>query len=257
MKEGDKIFFVTKDGKKRDSLMMLIIDRISKDGTKFRPRLMPDCSATSLESISFRDERLITDYETLNKSIVGIFSEYSEGMLVMNGTLPTCWSSFSFLKIKSIKEDDFDDVLNIECERYSREPMATIDSNFSFPAVRINDGDKVPSGFRVPLLYFGSAESLIRCLADYAGFTYKGTFLERFNKWQEKFGFDKTNELWTDFLGGTTQLEWAIDNDIDCMDYDRWQCLQKILKHELKYETVNEICNTLYNKEEIEILNCL
>lgn len=94
------------------------------------------------------------------------------------------------------------------------------------------------------------------CIAQNEGLTSDRTFLEKYNKWQEKFGYDKTDKIWTDYLGGTTQLEWAIDNDIDCLDYDRWQLVQKLLKHELKYETANDIFNTLYEKEDIEIFDC-
>ena len=74
--------------------------------------------------------------------------------------------------------------------------------------------------------------------------------------YKEKDGYDKTNEPLKDYLGGTTQVEWAIDNDIHCMDYDRWQLVQKLLKHELKYETAIGIFNILYENEEIEILDC-
>ena len=97
----------------------------------------------------------------------------------------------------------------------------------------------------------------IGLVKDYAGELFgKAPLLEKFNRWQKKFGYDETAELWKDFHGGTEQLEWAIDNDIDCGDYDRWQALQRILKNGLSYDTANEIFNILYDKEDIEILDC-
>lgn len=82
------------------------------------------------------------------------------------------------------------------------------------------------------------------------------SLLQKFNEWLEKHGFDKTDKLRKDYKGGTEQLEWAIEKDIHPNDYDRWQFVQKILKHELKYETARDIFNTLYEKEDIEIFDC-
>ena len=83
-----------------------------------------------------------------------------------------------------------------------------------------------------------------------------GISIKKLNEWEEKFGFGKSLELWTDYLGGTTQVEYAIENNIDPTDYDRWQLVQRLLKHELKYETARDIFNTLYEKEDLEILEC-
>lgn len=260
MKAGDKVFYVGKDFKGRDSFKVFIIDKISKDGTKFRPSLMPGCSGCRTEAISFDDENLISDYETLENKINDIFSEkngYENGFLVMDGTPRTCWSSIDIIKIKEIKVDDFDDVLNIKCEKYGNDYYSEKETLFKYPSLRIGNGDYIPNAnFRVPLRYIGTADNLLSYLAGFAGFHHTETFHEKFNKWQEKFGYDKTDEFWKDFKGGTEQLEYAIDNDIDCADYDRWQCIQRILKHELKYETANELLNTLYEKEEIEIFEC-
>lgn len=259
MKKGDKVFYTTKDYEGKDTLRVFIINQISKDGTKFRPKLMPDCSGSCEAEMLFNDKRLITDYETLEQKIMDIFSEkngYTEGFLLMNGTLPTCWSEFNIIKIKNIKEDDFDDVLNINCEQYGSTPLDRNNSHIKFPALRINNGDYVPGGYRVPLIYIDTVRNLISYLAEFAGYFHTDTFIKKFNDWQEKYGYDKTDELWKDYWGETKQLEWAIDNNIDCADYDRWQCVQRILKHELKYETAKEIFNTLYKKENLEISDC-
>lgn len=259
MKAGDKVFYITKDYKGRDSLKVFIIKQISKDGTKFRPMLMPDCSGSYETEMLFSNSRLITDYETLKNKVMDIFSEkngYNNGFLVMNGTIPTCWSSIDIIQIEEIKEDDFDNALNIRCKKYGEDYMSRIETSIKHPALRIDNGDYVQGTYRVPLIYIDSVNNLLSYLADFADFSCEKSLLEKYNKWQEKFGYDKTDEFWTDYLGGTTQLEWAIDNDIDCLDYDRWQLVQKLLKHELKYETANDIFNTLYEKEDIEIFDC-
>lgn len=254
MKVGDKVFYTTKDYNGRDTLKVLIIKQISKDGTKFRPNLMPGCSGGCSLEMSFNDNNLIASYETLEQKITDIFSEkngYDKGFLLMNGTLPACWSEFNILKIESIKEDDFDDVLNIQCEA-----RGVGNSQFQHPSLRIDNGDYIDSWFRCPLIYIDTVRNLISYLAKFAGYSHVDTFLEKFNKWQEKFGYDKTDEFCKDYLGGTGQLEWVIDNNIDPTDYDRWQLVQRLLKHELKYETARDIFNTLYEKEDIEILEC-
>ena len=259
MKAGDKVFYIGKDFKGRDSLRVFIIDKISKDGTKIRPRLMPDCSGSYPEVISFDDKNLITDYETLKSKVLDVFSEkngYNNGFLVMNGTPPTCWSSIDIIKIKEIREDAFDDVLNIKCEKYGDGYLSERDTLFKYPSLRIDNEDYVPANYRVPLFYIDTTRNLLSYLAKFANFSHQETLLEKLNEWEEKFGFEKSLDLWTDYLGGTTQVEYAIENNIDPTDYDRWQRVQKLLKHELKYETARDIFNTLYEKEEIEIFDC-
>lgn len=259
MKTGDKVFYIEKDCKGRDSFKVFIIGQISKDGTKFRPILMPDCSGGHPEVVSFDDKKLITNYEALKGKVMDIFSErngYNDGFLVMDGTLPTCWSSIDIIKIEEIKEDDFDDALNIRCEQYGNDYMSRLDSHIKYPALRIDNGDYVQGHYRVPLVYIDTADNLLSYLADFADFSCRKSLLEKNNEWQKKFGYEESEDLWPDFTGDHKQLEYAIENGIDPADYDRWQKAQEIFKRELRYETANAIFNTLYEKEDIEILDC-
>lgn len=74
----------------------------------------------------------------------------------------------------------------------------------------------------------------------------KKPLLYKFNKWLAEDGKDGGEEVWTDYLGGTSQVEWAIDNGKCVGDYDTWQCIQRILKHEMSFDSAMKIDKVLY-----------
>ena len=167
------------------------------------------------------------------RMIVDSFTILDEGYLKYN-------PKYTVYKC-SVDEDEFDDKYYIRLEGFKR-----------WTVKEAKNGLLLEDGW----IFCKSIEDVADFLIKRENISSESALLEKFHEWQEKFGYDKTVEIWKDFKGGTDQLEYAIDNNIDCMDYDRWQIVQKILKHKLKYETANEIFNILYEKEEIEIFDC-
>lgn len=226
MKAGDKVLKVDGISIKGSVLISLFeIDKFSKDGKKVRDVHGRICDVS--------DGFLVSERDSLIRKIKDI-TDTDENLLlyVSSGTYKVYRCS--------VHEDEFDDVFYIQ--GMGQQWLSA--KNYGFFAI-----DRTT--------YFsqdieGVADFIIRDL----GIFNNQLTLEKFNEWEEKFGFEKTLELWTDYLGGTTQVEYAIENNIDPTDYDRWQLVQRLLKHELKYETARDIFNTLYEKEDIEILEC-
>lgn len=226
MKVGDKVLKVDGISIKGSVLISLFeIDKFSKDGKKVRDVHGRICDVSDGFLVSARDS-LIRKI----KAVIGIHENFL--LDVADGFYKVCGCD--------VYEDDFDDVFHI----YSKGQRWLAAKNYGFFAV-----DRTT--------YFsqdieGVADFIIRDL----GIFNNQLTLEKLNEWEEKFGSEKSLELWTDYLGGTTQVEYAIENNIDPTDYDRWQLVQRLLKHELKYETARDIFNTLYEKEDLEILEC-
>lgn len=149
-----------------------------------------------------------------------------------------------FLYKASVCEDEFDDIYHISIKNHKSWTVSEIKDSILL--------ENAPDLFDIH--YFETIESAANFIIQQTNLFQQESLLEKFNKWQEKFGYDKTDEFQTDYLGGTTQVEYAIENNIDPIDYDRWQIVQRLLKHELKYETARDIFNTLYEKEDLEIL---
>lgn len=83
--------------------------------------------------------------------------------------------------------------------------------------------------------------------------TDKSNLLERFKKWAEQP--DGVEEIWTDYNGTTKQTEWAIDNNIDYHDFDTWQAVERVLKHELTYDEAMKVDKVLYEMD-LSIFDC-
>lgn len=233
MKAGDKVLY-SNDVCDYVYIEPLTIEKISKDKKKVRDEKgeihclsrLSDTKDSFIYSLVYSLKRI--DWETkfvLCRRIKG--------------------NSQFFLYKASVCEDEFDDIYHISS------------GNKSWTVSKVKDSMLLENTSDIfDFHYFETIESAANFIIQQTKIFQQESLLEKYNKWQEKFGYDKTDEFWTDYLGGTTQLEWAIDNDIDCLDYDRWQLVQKLLKHELKYETANDIFNTLYEKEDIEIFDC-
>lgn len=250
MKEGDKFINITKsESEEYNYFRIYTIEKFSKDGKKIR--------TLDRNVLEVEDKENLTSTLDVQNTITRLFKTEPacKHFLVRFVNFPTK-SEFGEIYPVIPREDEFDETVHIR----SKEGRFTVNANLAEkPGFSKIKEVKIEEHHIESYWFITGLDGLTAFFAEKTNLPVQNepALLERFNEWQEKFGFDKTDELWTDFLGGTTQLEWAIDNDIDCSDYDRWQCLQKALKHELKYETVNEICNTLYDKEELEILNYL
>lgn len=225
MKAGDKVLHI--DSIQYCAVISLFeIDKFSKDGKKARNIHGNICN--------YPDDFLVSAREPLIRKIKAITDTHENFLLHRDSS-----STYKVVRC-SVFEDEFDDVFHI-CGM-GQEWLAA--KNYGFFAVN-------------QATYFSQdIESIADFIIQDLGVFNNQITLEKFNKWQEKFGYDKTDKFWTDYLGGTTQIEYAIENNIDPTDYDRWQRVQKLLKHELKYETARGIFNTLYEKEDIEILEC-
>lgn len=247
MKEGDKFINIRthKDRYENEyiSFQIYTVEKFSKDGKKIR--------AVGNEIFWAEDKKNLTSMQDFQKAITELLKTKAtyKHFLVKFVDYPL---DYKFGEIHPVipVEDEFDETAHIR-------PLALKDS-FTVDASLIKNSaffklkeQEVEKKYITSYWLANGIDGLVGFFSSKADF-----LLEKFNNWQERFGFDKTDEFWLDFNGGTTQLEWAIDNNIDCTDYDRWQCLQKILKHELKYETANEMLNTLYDKEDIEIFDC-
>lgn len=225
MKAGDKVLHI--DSIQYCAIISLFeIDKFSKDGKKARNVHGKICN--------YPDDFLVSAREPLIRKIKDIVETDKNLLLyrVSSGTYKVFRCG--------VYEDEFDDVFHICGMGYEW----IIAKKYGFFAIN-------------QTTYFSQdVESIADFIIRDLGIFNNQLTLEKLNEWEEKFGFGKSLEIWTDYLGGTTQIEYAIENNIDPTDYDRWQRVQKLLKHELKYETARGIFNTLYEKEDIEILEC-
>ena len=234
MKVGDKVLHINPEDFGMSSFRMIVdsftIEKLSKDGRKVRDT---NGKIAYWENLVETKTDLIRWLKKLGKESDFIVRELDEEYLKYN-------PKYTVYKC-SVDEDEFDDKYYIRLEGFKH-----------WTVKEAKNGLLLEDGWTFCKTIDDVADFLIKR----ENISSESALLEKFHEWQEKFGYDKTVEIWKDFKGGTDQLEYAIDNNIDCMDYDRWQIVQKILKHELKYETANEIFNILYEKEEIEIFDC-
>lgn len=253
MKAGDR-FIQVYDRLKNDYIEFQVhtVDKLSKDGKKIR--------TLSNSIVEVDDDKILVSRHDFQRTVIGLmektdshksFKAYNH-FVVQFVDYPTNCSFGSIYPVIPVN-DEFDDTVHL----FYGGGRFTVDAKFAEIPGFINLEEKRAGANHIVSYWFITGlDGLFAFFAGKANWTNEPSLLEKFNRWQEKFGYDKTAEFWTDYLGGTTQLEWAINNNIDCMDYDRWQCIQKLLKHELKYETARGIFNTLYEKEDIEILEC-
>lgn len=246
MKEGDKFINIGahKDMYEHDYINFHIytVEKFSKDGKKIR--------AIGNKVFEAEDKGNLASMQDFRKAITELKTKAMCKHFVIQFTDYPLGYKFGDIYPATLREDEFDETVHI----HSAKDDFTVEENL----VKNSAFCKIREKNTLSYWLVNGIEGLVAFFSEKADFSTQteSTLLEKFNNWQERFGFDKTDELWLDFKGGTAQLEWAIDNNIDCSDYDRWQCLQKILKHELKYETANEMLNTLYDKEDIEIFDC-
>lgn len=222
------------------------IDKISKDGTKARG--LTDTFNKNLHSGITYDFPLDTqDYRK-------ILIDYMEKKDIDYPILVTqeCHSSFAIVDGQPT-EDDYDDVIHFDC----------LGCAFKYEAKHIKD---IPNGTQVATLYRNCDIHLyftksIQDMADY--------IIQRFNlrvssslendvkEWLRLNGSSFNNlEDWKDYFECYEQLEWAIHNGVTPSDYDEWQATQRVLKHELKFDTAIEITKVLYEMEELNIFDC-
>ena len=246
MKTGDKFFNISVSQERcYYDFHLYTVDKISKDGKKVR----------TLGGIIDINEKLLDSMQKVQKLINKCTRESHTHFAVRWIDYPT-GESFGEIYPVLLTEDEFDETVHFYISGRS---VFTVEASLAktqgFSKI---EEKKIGERHFVSYWFATGLDGLFSFLAGKADMPLhtEPSLLEKFNEWQEKFGYDKTDEFWKDFKGGTEQLEYAIDNNIDCADYDRWQCIQRILKHELKYETANELLNTLYEKEEIEIFEC-
>lgn len=253
MKAGDR-FIKVYDYLKNDYIEFQVhtVDKLSKDGKKIR--------TLSNNIFEVDDDKILTSRHDFQRTVIELmektdfhksFKAYSH-FVVKFVDYPTNLSFGSIYPVIPVN-DEFDDTVHL----FYGGGRFTVDAKSAeIPGFNKLEEKRIEANHIITYWFITGLDALLAFFASKTNWTNEPSLLEKYNKWQEKFGYDKTDEFWTDYLGGTTQLEWAIDNDIDCLDYDRWQLVQKLLKHELKYETANDIFNTLYEKEDLEILEC-
>ena len=251
MKAGDR-FIQVYDYSGDDCIELLVntVDKLSKDGKKIR---------TLCDNVVEVDDEIITSRHDLQRTVMELmesrlshksFKTYNH--FVVRFEVLSNWSFGVIYPVIPV-DDEFDDTVHLFCAggRFTVEAKLAENTGFSKLEER-----KIEANHIVSHWFITGFDSLIAFFAGKANWTNEPSLLEKLNEWEEKFGFEKSLDLWTDYLGGTTQIEYAIENNIDPTDYDRWQRVQKLLRHELKYETARGIFNILYEKEDIEILGC-
>lgn len=253
MKTGDR-FIRVYDRLKDDYIEFQVhtVDKLSKDGKKIR--------TLSNDIVEVDDDKIITSGHDFQRTVMKLmektdfhksFKTYNH-FVVRFVVYPTNCSFGSIEPVIPV-DDEFDDTVHLFYGggRFTVEAKLAENSGFSKLEERKIEANHIESYW-----FITGFDSLIAFFADKARWTNEPSLLEKLNEWEAKFGFEKSLDLWTDYLGGTTQIEYAIENNIDPTDYDRWQRVQKLLRHELKYETARGIFNILYEKEDIEILGC-
>lgn len=76
---------------------------------------------------------------------------------------------------------------------------------------------------------------------------------EKFQKWAGGFAAD--DDVWTDYNGTTEQTEWAIDNEVSVDDYNTWQAVQRVLRHEVPFDKAMKISLAIYDAG-ISVYDC-
>ena len=151
-----------------------------------------------------------------------------------------------FLYKASVCEDEFDDIYHI-----------IVEDGKSWTVSEVKDSILLGSTSDIfDFHYFETIESAANFIIQQTNLFQQESLLEKLNEWETIFGFKQSKDVWTDYTGDHKQLEYAIENDIHPFDYDRWQKVQKLLKHELKYETARQIIDTLYTNEDIDVFDC-
>lgn len=253
MKAGDR-FIQVYDRLKDDYIEFQVhtVDKLSKDGKKIR--------TLSNDIVEVDDDKIITSGHDFQRTVRELmektdfhksFKTYSH--FVVRFTVYPTNCSFGSIEPVIPVDDEFDDTVHLFYSGGKFTVEAKLAENTGFSKL---EERKIEANHIVSYWFITGFDSLIAFFADKANWTNEPSLLEKLNEWLGKNGYEKREEPLKDYLGGTTQVEWAIDNNIDYLDYDRWQLVQKLLKHELKYETARDIFNTLYEKEEIEIFDC-
>lgn len=158
-------------------------------------------------------------------------------------------------------DDSFDDIVHISSYSTYQQSF-TVDMEGSKAGIK--DGTEIIIHLKrcLTVTLFTSAESAMRYLEEKFsedGFKVekKDSLQEKFSEWLRNYGNDNNAiKAWQDYNGGYEQLEWAIDNGLGTIDYDEWQAAQRIMKHDLKWETASEIIKALYEKEDLDIFDC-
>lgn len=215
------------------------IDKISKDGTKARgmkgslskdfPIEVQDCRKTLLQ---YMDENHI-------KNPVLALMERRRYFGI--------WES-------SVREDDYDDIVHFSLKAQTIEYKAAHIGDIPNEALL---GRLFSTDGYIPVYYAKTPGDMADYIVERFSLRTKAELKERFDKWIQENGSEHTDiSSWKDYNGAYSQLEWAISNNVCTVDYDEWQAVQRILKHELRFETAMDITKALYEKEDLNIFDC-
>lgn len=228
------------------------IDKISKDGTKAR-----GVANTFKNNLSNRDFPITYNFPIEIQDYKTMLIDYMKSKDIDYPVLITCdrHSCFNIVNGQPT-EDDYDDIIHFHCPIY----------NFDYKAKYISD---IPNGTQIDKVYrnangFTSYFYFTKSISDMADFVInkfnlrtKFSLENSFLNWLKDFENDNDDIFaWKDYNRSYKQLEWAISNGLGTLDYDEWQATQRILKHELKWETAKEITKNLYEKEDLSIFDC-
>lgn len=224
---------------------------LSKDGTKVRYENNHGTHYSNLEW-----EYMLKDFKSFEADFKKYYGTSETGYW---GVRKNVNNRYEVLSRIFVYDDDFDDIVHIK----SRETY-----QFSFDAeikgsktnIVDNTNISVHFNFNFNIVLFTSAESAMKYLEKKFiedGFEEppcEDSLLERFKKWADG-NAENATELWKDYNGTTKQTEWAIENNIDYHDFDTWQAVQRVLKHELSYDEAMKVDKVLYEMD-LSIFDC-
>lgn len=215
------------------------IDKISKDGTKARGLKYSRSKDFPIEVQDYRKELLqYMDENHIENPILAV--RKGDGHFGI-------WGS-------TLKEDDYDDIVHFFFRDKTREYKAACIGDI--PSGVSLEGFATTIGGEVSLYYVKTPGEMADYIIKRFNLRRKTNLEERFHKWLESDGNENTDiSAWKDYNGTYGQLEWAIDNNVWTIDYDEWQAAQRVLKHELKFETAMDITKVLYEKEDLNIFD--
>lgn len=223
---------------------------LSKDGTKVRYHDDKDEHHIPLEW-----GRMFSDLKSFEEDFKKNFGKSWGGywgIFKSNG-------SYQVLTGIYIHDDDFDDIAHISSKKDNQ-----LNFKIEMAGCKADIIDNTKISFRFNLFYeiylFTSAESAMKYLErkfiedGFRNTEPESSLLERFKKWADG-NAESATELWKDYNGATKQTEWAIDNNISWHDFDTWQAVQRVLKHELSYDEAMKVDKVLYEMD-LSIFDC-
>lgn len=224
---------------------------LSKDGTKARYE-----DDEGQHCIELERGYVLKDFKSFEEDFKKNYGKTKHGRWGIRETN----GRYEVLTEICMSDDDFDDIVHIwQHENY----QFSFDAEITGSKADIVDGTKIIFRFNssFSIFLFTNIDSAIRFLEK--KFTDDGfkdsspeqDFKKKFDEWLERNGHACCNEVWKDYNGTTKQTKWAADNDIDPGDFDTWQAVQRVLRHELSYDEAMKV-DVVLNEMDLSIFDC-